>query len=83
MGSHGGATVEGQRHVLAEYGITEDTVGAPIRATMDTVELGTVPSGAVVHFDANAARAQTPPSSSIASRPTPRFGARSKAACAR
>jgi hypothetical protein len=58
MGSHGGATVEGQRHVLAEYGITEDSVGAPIRATMDTVELGTVPnSGAVVHFDAYAARA--------------------------
>jgi hypothetical protein len=57
MGSHGGATVEGQRHVLAEYGITEATVGAPIRATMDTVELGTLPSGAVVHFDANAARA--------------------------
>jgi Domain of unknown function (DUF362) len=57
MGSHGGATVEGQRHVLAEYGITEDSVGAPIRATMETVELGTLPSGAVVHFDANAARA--------------------------
>jgi hypothetical protein len=57
MGSHGGATVEGQRQVLAEYGITEDTVGAPIRATMDTVELGTLPSGAAVHFDANAARA--------------------------
>src|SRR5437899_2668594 len=31
MGSHGGATVAGQRHVLAEYGITEDAVGAPIR----------------------------------------------------
>jgi hypothetical protein len=57
MGSHGGATVEGQRHVLAEYGITADSVGAPIRATMDTVELGTLPSGAVVHFDANAAGA--------------------------
>jgi hypothetical protein len=57
MGSHGGATVAGQRHVLAEYGITEDSVGAPIRATMDTVELGTLASGAVVHFDAHAARA--------------------------
>ncbi|HEV7662847.1 MAG TPA: DUF2088 domain-containing protein, partial [Chloroflexota bacterium] len=57
MGSHGGATPEGQRHVLAEYGITEHSVGAPIRATMDTVELGTLPSGAIVHFDANAARA--------------------------
>src|SRR5579859_6530023 len=57
MGSHGGATPDGQRHVLAEYGITEASVGAPIRATMDTVELGTLPSGAVVHFDAIAARA--------------------------
>ncbi len=57
MGSHGGATVEGQRHVLAEYGITQDSVGAPIRATMDTVELGRLPSGAVVYFDAHAAAA--------------------------
>jgi hypothetical protein len=57
MGSHGGATAEGQRHVLAEYGITEQSVGAPIRATMDTVELGRLPSGAVVYFDANAAAA--------------------------
>ena len=48
MGSHGGATAEGQRHVLAEYGITEASVGAPIRATMDTVELGKLPSGARV-----------------------------------
>src|SRR5262249_3134177 len=57
MGSHGGATPEGQRHVLAEYGIAEQSVGAPIRATMDTVELGRLPSGAVVYFDAHAARA--------------------------
>jgi hypothetical protein len=55
MGSHGGATVDGQRHVLAEYGITEQ--GAPIRATMDTVELGRVASGATVYLDAHAARA--------------------------
>ena len=57
MGSHGGATVEGQRHVLAEYGITEQNVGAPIRATMDTVELGRLPGGASVYFDAYAAAA--------------------------
>jgi Domain of unknown function (DUF362) len=57
MGSHGGATVDGQRHVLAEYGITEQSVGAPIRATMDTVELGRVASGATVYLDAYAARA--------------------------
>jgi hypothetical protein len=58
MGSHGGATAEGQRHVLAEYGITERSVGAPIRASMDTVELGQLPSGARVFFDATAAAAQ-------------------------
>ena len=57
MGSHGGATAEGQRHVLAEYGITDSTVGAPIRAAMDTVELGQLPSGARVFFDAHAAAA--------------------------
>ena len=57
MGSHGGATVDGQRHVLAEYGITEQSVGAPIRATMDTVELGQLPSGARVFMDAYAATA--------------------------
>ena len=37
MGSHGGATAEGQRAVLTGYGITEETVGMPVRATMDTV----------------------------------------------
>jgi hypothetical protein len=57
MGSHGGATVEGQRHVLAEYGITEKSVGAPIRATMETVELGQLPGGARVFMDAYAAAA--------------------------
>src|ERR1700758_4010643 len=40
MGSHGGATAEGQRAVLAEYGITEEQVGCPIRATMETVQVG-------------------------------------------
>ena len=50
MGSHGGATAEGQRAVLAEYGITEAEVGAPVLATMDTVELGQLADGdAVLH----------------------------------
>ncbi len=57
MGSHGGATAEGQRHVLAEYGITERSVGAPIRAAMDTVELGRLPSGARVYCAAVAGAA--------------------------
>ncbi len=40
MGSHGGATPEGQREVLAHYGITEATIGCEIRATMDVVQVG-------------------------------------------
>lgn len=40
MGSHGGATPEGQREVLAHYGISEETMGCPIRATMEVVRLG-------------------------------------------
>ena len=39
MGSHGGATAEGQTELLASYGITEQTMGCPLRATMDVVEL--------------------------------------------
>lgn len=40
MGSHGGATVDGQRDVLAHYGITEATMGCEVRATMDVVQVG-------------------------------------------
>jgi hypothetical protein len=40
MGSHGGATAEGQAGVLAHYGITESTMGVPIRSSMDVVALG-------------------------------------------
>jgi hypothetical protein len=39
MGSHGGATADGQREVLRLNGVAEDTVGAPVRTTMDVVEL--------------------------------------------
>src|SRR2546428_268880 len=39
MGSHGGATAEGQTGVLAEYGVVPDNVGAPIRATMDVAQV--------------------------------------------
>ena len=57
MGSHGGATAEGQRDVLAHYGISEDTVGAPIEATMETVEIGRTADGLPVLLDRNAAEA--------------------------
>lgn len=40
MGSHGGADAEGQRQTLASLGVTEEAVGAPVRATMETVDLG-------------------------------------------
>jgi hypothetical protein len=54
MGSHGGATVEGQRAVLAEYGITEREAGASILATMETVVVGHLPDGTPVFLDRNA-----------------------------
>jgi hypothetical protein len=41
MGSHGGATAQGQIEVLAERGITEQSAGAPIEASMETISLGT------------------------------------------
>jgi hypothetical protein len=54
MGSHGGGTAEGQRQVLAEYGITEPEVGVPIRASMETVVLGATPQGFDIHADRHA-----------------------------
>jgi hypothetical protein len=40
MGSHGGGTAEGQLSVLEHYGITDATMGCPVRATMDVVQVG-------------------------------------------
>lgn len=57
MGSHGAATAEGQRHVLETYGITEETTGVPVRATMDTVITGHLADGTAVHMDRFAAEA--------------------------
>ena len=42
MGSHGGATAEGQVRVLAEFGLTEEGLGAPIRSSMEAIQLGVV-----------------------------------------
>jgi hypothetical protein len=57
MGSHGGATAEGQREMLAGLGVTPESMGCPIEATMETVVLGTLPDGTPVHHDAIAAKA--------------------------
>ncbi len=55
MASHGAATAEGQKQVLESYGITEDYVGCPLRATMETVVLETLDDGTKVHVDRYAA----------------------------
>ncbi|MCQ2553439.1 MAG: DUF362 domain-containing protein [Clostridia bacterium] len=50
MGSHGGATAEGQVELLEAYGITESSIGAPIRSSMETVVVDTI-NGEEVHVD--------------------------------
>ena len=51
MGSHGGGTVENQIALLAGYGVTEDKVGAEVRATMETVVPVVLDDGTKVHMD--------------------------------
>lgn len=51
MGSHGGATAEGQQQFLESYGITEDRIGCPIRSSMETVVVGRDARGFPLHFD--------------------------------
>lgn len=57
MGSHGGATADGQREMLAGLGITPESVGCPIEATMETVVVGKLDDGTPVYHDAIAAAA--------------------------
>lgn len=54
MGSHGGGTSEGQRAILANYGITEAFCGCPIRSEMGTVVIDETPEGVPVHFASDA-----------------------------
>lgn len=56
MGSHGSASAEGQRAVLENYGITEEYVGCPLKASMDTEELGSL-DGTPIYMDRHAAEA--------------------------
>jgi hypothetical protein len=57
MGSHGGATAEGQRKLIESYGITEEFVGVPIRSSMEVVQLATTAEGWPVVLDRHAAEA--------------------------
>jgi hypothetical protein len=50
MGSHGGATPEGQVKVLAGYGVTAESIGAPIEASMEVQKIGTALDGQDVVF---------------------------------
>ncbi|MCM3634169.1 MULTISPECIES: lactate racemase domain-containing protein [Paenibacillus] len=57
MGSHGGATAEGQREVLAHLGVTEESVNCEIRSSMEVIQLGTLPNGLPVYVDKYASEA--------------------------
>jgi hypothetical protein len=57
MGSHGGATAEGQRAVLEHLGITEKSVGAEIRSSMEVVKIGELPNKLPVYVDKFASNA--------------------------
>ena len=54
MGSHGGGTAEGQAEMLESLGITEASMGVPVVSSIETVELGTTPSGSTAYMDRNA-----------------------------
>ncbi|MGH9599675.1 MAG: lactate racemase domain-containing protein [Terracidiphilus sp.] len=54
MGSHGGATPEGQTKVLAGYGVTAETMGVPVEASMEVRKIGTAFGGRDVVFSAAA-----------------------------
>jgi hypothetical protein len=57
MGSHGGSSAEGQREILLNFGLSEQNVGAPIKATMETVHVGESASGLEVRLDKFASEA--------------------------
>src|ERR671910_1343569 len=57
MGSHGGATAEGQVEILRSLGVTEESVGAEIRSSMDVVEIGKTEGGVPVYMDRIASEA--------------------------
>jgi hypothetical protein len=57
MGSHGGATAQGQAKILEHYGITKESVGVPIKSSMNVVQIGSTRDGTPVFLDRYASRA--------------------------
>lgn len=57
MGSHGGGVAEEQRKIIEGYGFTEEAMGVPIIASMETVVIGKTKDGIPVHIDIEASKA--------------------------
>lgn len=57
MGSHGAATAEGQADVLAHYGIIEETMGCPVKSSLEVISLGRTPEGIEAFLDKHASQA--------------------------
>ena len=57
MGSHGGGNAEGQREMIEGFGVTEEYVGCPIKATMEVVQIATLDDGRPVYLDKYASEA--------------------------
>jgi len=57
MGSHGGATPEGQKKILEHYGVTKRTMGVPVKSSLSVVQVGSTPEGIPVYLDRNASKA--------------------------
>lgn len=57
MGSHGGATAQGQREIVESYGVTESYIGCPIVSSMEVIKIGSIPDGRDIYMDKNAAEA--------------------------
>src|SRR5262249_10971322 len=57
MGSHGGGVAEGQRQIIESHGITEQAVGVPIKASMETIQVATTSEGYPVFLEKHASQA--------------------------
>jgi hypothetical protein len=51
MGSHGASTAEGQKKVLENYGITEESMGAPIHSSLEVVQIGETEESIPIYID--------------------------------
>jgi len=57
MGSHGGGSAEGQREMIEGFGVTEEYIGCPIKATMEVVQIASLDDGRPVYIDKYASEA--------------------------